>query len=76
MSAKRRAFPRHAPGSNAAALQALEQMRQSNAAPEPSQPQASAVRHTQVLYFLNVQSLYRCTFVFVCTERFAVPADV
>ena len=39
VSAKRRAFPRHAPASHAAALQSLEQMRLNNAAPEPSQPQ-------------------------------------
>ena len=46
VSAKRRAFPRHAPGSHAAAMQALEQMRLNNAAPEQSQPQVCAIRHS------------------------------
>ena len=41
VAAKRRAFPRNAPGSHAIALQTLERLRQAPAAPESSQPQVS-----------------------------------
>jgi hypothetical protein len=38
VTAKRRAFPRHAPGSHAAALEALEQIRQRQEGAQASQP--------------------------------------
>jgi len=41
VTAKRRAFPRNAPDTHAAALDALERIRQVNVAPEASQPQVS-----------------------------------
>ena len=41
VTAKRRAFPRNAPDTHAAALEALERTRQNNVAPEASQPQVS-----------------------------------
>ena len=44
VAAKRRAFPRNAPGSHATALQTLERLRQARAAPEASQPQVSSAR--------------------------------
>ncbi len=53
VSAKRRAFPRNAPGSHAAAVQALEQMRQNNAAPETSQPQVTTYTHLHPLFPLE-----------------------
>ena len=55
VGARRRAFPRHAPSSHAAALEALEKLRQDQAAAGPSLPQvglASLVRmHSDVLSF-------------------------
>ena len=41
VGARRRAFPRHAPSSHAAALEALERMRQDQAVSGPSLPQVS-----------------------------------
>ena len=56
MGARRRAFPRHAPSSHAAALEALERMRQDQAAAGPSLPQVSPsvliCMHSDVLSLL------------------------
>lgn len=50
VTAKRRAFPRHAPGTHAAALEALEAMRQNQGALESTQPQVGFAIATCTFY--------------------------
>ena len=71
VGARRRAFPRHAPSSHAAALEALERMRQNQAAAGPSLPQVSPSilmhMHSDVLSLLL--SFCRCRLLLGSIKR-------